>query len=113
DDNVDAAQTLAELLQVLGYDARTAGDHRSALQELESFRPQLALLDIGLPEVDGYQLAGMIRQHPAGAGIRLVALTGYGAESDRARAMEAQFDEHLVKPVAIDRLTDVIGRLLG
>ncbi|HYF20809.1 MAG TPA: ATP-binding protein, partial [Ramlibacter sp.] len=76
DDNVDAAQTLAELLQVLGYEARTAGDHRAALQELEAFRPQLGLLDIGLPEVDGYQLAGMIRQHPAGAGMRLVALTG-------------------------------------
>jgi len=112
DDNADAAQTLAELLQVIGYEARTAGDADSALQVLKEFRPQLALLDIGLPQVDGYQLAGLIREQPEGQGVRLVALTGYGQESDRARALAAQFDEHLVKPVGIDRLTEVLQRFL-
>ena len=112
DDNQDAAQTLADLLQVIGYQVRTAADASSALLEIESFRPQLALLDIGLPKVDGYQLAGLVRRHPQGAGVRLVALTGYGQENDRQRAMAAQFDEHLVKPVAIERLLEVIGQLL-
>ena len=112
DDNADAAQTLAELLQVIGYEARTAPDATVALQVLEEFQPQLALLDIGLPQVDGYELAGLIRQRPAGKDVRLVALTGYGQESDRARALAAQFDEHLVKPVGIDRLTEVLQRFL-
>ncbi|WP_332813854.1 ATP-binding protein [Ramlibacter sp.] len=112
DDNADAAQTLAELLQVIGYDARTAPDADAALQVLKAFRPQLALLDIGLPQVDGYQLASLIRQQPEGQGVRLVALTGYGQESDRARALASHFDEHLVKPVSLDLLTEVLQRLL-
>ncbi len=112
DDNPDAAQTLAELLQVIGYEARTAPDAEVALQVLRAFRPQLALLDIGLPQVDGYQLAGLIRQQPEGKDLRLVALTGYGQESDRARALAAQFDEHLVKPVGIEQLTEVLQRFL-
>lgn len=112
DDNADAAQTLAELLQVIGYEARTAGEAQAALQVLKEFRPQLALLDIGLPQVDGYELAGLIRQQPEGVGVRLVALTGYGQESDRARALASHFDEHLVKPVDLDVLTGVLQRLL-
>lgn len=112
DDNTDAAQTLAELLQVIGYEARTAPDADAALQVLREFRPQLALLDIGLPQVDGYQLAGLIRQQPEGQGLTLVALTGYGQESDRARALAARFDEHLVKPVGIECLTEVLQRFL-
>ncbi|WBY01453.1 ATP-binding protein [Ramlibacter tataouinensis] len=113
DDNADAAQTLAELLEVIGYEARTAGEANAALQVLKEFRPQLALLDIGLPQVDGYELAGLIRQQPEGRDVRLVALTGYGQESDRARALASHFDEHLVKPVSLDLLTEVLQRLLG
>jgi signal transduction histidine kinase len=113
DDNEDAAATLAELLAVEGYETRTASEWASALRELESFRPQLALLDIGLPQVDGYQLAGRMRARPEGAGLRLVALTGYGQDNDRARARAAGFDEHLVKPVAVEQLLETIQRLLG
>jgi CheY-like chemotaxis protein len=113
DDNADAAETLAELLHLLGYETRTAGEAQGALREIEAFRPQLALLDIGLPDIDGYELARQVRAGPQGESIRLVALTGYGQDSDRARAMQARFDEHLVKPVAIDDLTAVIQRLLG
>jgi CheY-like chemotaxis protein len=113
DDNADAADTLSELLQMLGYETRTAGEAKAALRQLEEFRPQVALLDIGLPDVDGYQLARMMRDKPQGTGLRLVALTGYGQDSDRARASEAGFDEHMVKPVAVDRLTELIARYLG
>jgi CheY-like chemotaxis protein len=113
DDNVDAADTLSELLQMLGYETRTAGEAQAALRQLEDFRPQIALLDIGLPDVDGYELARLMRGKPQGAGLRLVALTGYGQDSDRARASEAGFDEHMVKPVAVDRLTELIARYLG
>src|SRR3954471_14436827 len=112
DDNADAAETLAELLQLLGYETRTAGEADGAIRQIDAFRPQLALFDIGLPGADGYELARRVRSRPDGDAIRLVALTGYGQESDRARAMEARFDEHLVKPVAIDDLTSVISRLL-
>ena len=112
DDNTDAAETLADLLRVTGFQARTAADAHAALKALDEFQPELALLDIGLPEVDGYQLAGMIRERPIGRDIRLVALTGYGSENDRARALQARFDEHLVKPVAIDSLMQAIERLL-
>ena len=113
DDNADAADTLAELLQLLGYETTTAGDADQALRKIDEFKPNLALFDIGLPGTDGYELARQVRARPDGASYRLVALTGYGQESDRARAMEAKFDEHLVKPVAIDDLTSVISRLLG
>jgi signal transduction histidine kinase len=112
DDNADAAQTLGELLGVIGYEVRTAGDADEALEVQDVFRPQLALLDIGLPRIDGYQLAGLIRRRPHAQAMRLVALTGYGQDSDRARAREAGFDEHLVKPVEIDKLIAVIDRLL-
>jgi signal transduction histidine kinase/CheY-like chemotaxis protein len=112
DDNRDAADTLAELLRMTGYDVRTAGDAPSALAVLDGFVPQLVLLDIGLPGIDGYQLAKMLRDDPRCAGASLVALTGYGRENDRSRAMGAHFDEHLVKPVMADRLFEVLDRLL-
>ncbi|MGZ5180194.1 MAG: response regulator [Ramlibacter sp.] len=113
DDNTDAALTLVELLEVVGYQAESAHDGESALRQLDSFRPQLALLDISLPGMDGYELARQVRSRPDGAALRLVALTGYGQEDDRARARAAGFDEHLVKPVGIDQLTGTIERLLG
>jgi signal transduction histidine kinase/CheY-like chemotaxis protein len=104
DDNADAREMLQALLEAEGYEARGAADARSALQCAASFRPQLAVVDIGLPGVDGYTLAAQLRAEPALAGLRLVALTGYGREPDRTRALAAGFDEHLVKPVAIDAL---------
>lgn len=113
DDNADAAETLADLLQMSGYEVRTAGDARAALEVLQAFRPAVALLDIGLPDIDGYALAGKVRALPEQSGIRLVALTGYGRDHDRAQALAAGFDEHLVKPAAVDQLLAVLERLLG
>jgi CheY-like chemotaxis protein len=112
DDNADAAETLSELLRLAGYEVRSAGHASAALALLEEFEPQLALLDIGLPGIDGYQLAELVRAHPRGQGARLVALTGYGQDNDRAKALAARFDEHLVKPVAAERLFELIARLL-
>ena len=112
DDNADAAETLAEVLRLVGYEVRCAGHANAAMALLDSYIPQLALLDIGLPEIDGYQLAGLLRADPRTAGMKLVALTGYGRENDRALALAAKFDEHLVKPVMIDRLLEVLGELM-
>ena len=112
DDNADAASTLADLLQMVGYEVRCAGDGEAALALLEDYVPDLALLDIGLPGMDGYQLARRLRADPRMAKARLVALTGYGRDNDRARALQARFDEHLVKPVMADRLLEVLQQLL-
>ena len=112
DDNTDAASTLADLLQLVGYEVRCAGDGEAALALLDDYVPELALLDIGLPGMDGYQLARRLRADPRTAGARLVALTGYGRDNDRARALAARFDEHLVKPVMGDRLLEVLKQLL-
>ena len=112
DDNADAADSLAELLRMVGYEVRTAGHAEAALALLDDFSPELGLLDIGLPDIDGYELAARLRADPRCQGMRLVALTGYGRDNDRAKALAASFDEHLVKPVAIERLLQVVGELL-
>jgi len=113
DDNADAAETTAALLRFEGLEARIAGDGVSALAEQEQWRPAVAILDIGLPVMDGYELARRMRQAQGADPLRLIALTGYGSPSDRARAAAAGFDEHLVKPVGHDELLRVIERLLG
>ena len=112
DDNEDAATALAMLLQLQGHELRTAHQGEAALALLESFTPELALLDIGLPGMDGYQLARALRADPRCSNIRLVALTGYGLEADKRRALEAGFDQHLVKPVDLDLLLRTLEQLL-
>jgi CheY-like chemotaxis protein len=109
DDNVDAAQTLAELLDVLGVESRMAFGGLQGLHEAEAFRPDLVLLDIGMPGMNGYEVARRLRAQPWGQAIRLVALTGWGQSEDRARSREAGFDHHLVKPLDIDALMQVLG----
>ena len=113
DDNADAAQTLAQLLQEIGYETRTAGDGPAALASLQEFTPDLAILDIGLPGMDGYELARRLKADPRVPNLKFVALTGYGREPDRGRALAAEFDEHLVKPVSLERLFDVMKTLLA
>jgi len=113
DDNADAALTLAELVGLAGYEVRAAHDGAEALEVAKDFRPELALLDIGLPGMSGYELAQRLRGMPALGPLRLVALTGYGEAHDRERALASAFDEHLVKPVPFDRLMDVMSALLG
>jgi CheY-like chemotaxis protein len=106
DDNRDAAETLAEALLTLGFEARTALDGPAALEVAASFRPDIAVLDIGLPVMDGHELARQLRVM-LGRAVVLVALTGYGQDRDRARSRSAGFDEHLVKPVEIQALLRV------
>lgn len=106
DDNRDAAETLAEALLTLGFEARTALDGPAALEVAASFRPDIAVLDIGLPVMDGHELARKLRVL-LGRAVVLVALTGYGQDRDRARSRSAGFDEHLVKPVEIQALLRV------
>jgi CheY-like chemotaxis protein len=100
DDNVDGAETLGRLLTALGHTVEVYHDPVAALAAVERLRPELALLDIGLPVLDGYQLAARIRALPGGAGCRLVALTGYGQEADRVRSQASGFAQHLVKPIS-------------
>ena len=103
DDNVDAANTVAELLALLGHEVQVVHDGLSAVVAAAEMMPDLVLLDIGLPGIDGYEAARRIRA-AAGSAIRLIALTGWGQEKDREQAKDAGFDEHWVKPVSLDKL---------
>jgi signal transduction histidine kinase/ActR/RegA family two-component response regulator len=113
DDNVDAAELLSMLLEGLGNTIRVANDPLEALALIDEFRPDVAVLDIGLPVMSGFELARRLRELPHTGGLRLIALSGYGQESDQRRAAEAGFDAHLVKPIEIATLDAVIQRLLG
>jgi CheY-like chemotaxis protein len=110
DDNRDAASALAELLSLFGHDVVLAEDGPAALAVAEIGQPfDVALLDIGLPVMNGYELAQALRQRMADRPLRLVALTGYGLASDVEKSRRSGFDEHLVKPVEIDALLASIG----
>jgi CheY-like chemotaxis protein len=113
DDNYDAAQSLALMLGMDGHEVRTASDGLEALRVAEEFRPQLVLLDIGMPKLDGYETARRLRERPWSQATRLFALTGWGQEEDRERARQAGFDRHLVKPVDPDTLSELLGRTLS
>ncbi|MBN1237176.1 MAG: PAS domain S-box protein [Gammaproteobacteria bacterium] len=104
DDNVDAAETLAMLLEAEGHVTGVVHDGPSALREIERFEPSVILLDIGMPNMDGYQVCREIRRKPRGRDIVVAALTGWGQEEDRRRSVAAGFDAHLVKPVEIESL---------
>jgi CheY-like chemotaxis protein len=104
---VDARQTLRALLEVLGHEVHEAADGETGIAAALEHRPELVFVDIGLPRLDGYEVARQLRQ--ANAGIRLVALTGYGTEDDMRRAREAGFDAHLLKPATFEQLRAVIG----
>jgi signal transduction histidine kinase len=111
DDNADAAETTAALLEACGFQVSVAYTPDEALRKLESFEADVALLDIGLPGMDGYQLARVVRVGPRGAAIRLVALTGYGQPSDVERAHASGFDAHLTKPVDVSALLALLESL--
>jgi signal transduction histidine kinase/ActR/RegA family two-component response regulator len=108
DDNQDAADLLAELLRLRGCVVHVAHDSAEALQTANELVPDVALLDIGLPVMDGYELARRLRELPAWTGVRLVALTGYGADNDRARSSEAGFERHLVKPIDAGTVVELV-----
>jgi CheY-like chemotaxis protein len=104
DDNVDSAEATALLARAWGHEVATAKDALSALAVAARFAPDCALVDIGLPGMDGYELARRLRKDPRYGDLYLVALTGYGREQDRSAALAAGFDTHLVKPADIDEL---------
>ena len=107
DDNTDAADSLATLLGVMGYEVRTAYDGPEAIEAADDFQPSVALLDIGLPKLSGYDIARHVRRL-RGHGVLLVAITGWGQESDRLRAVEAGFDHHFTKPADFGKLLELI-----
>lgn len=109
DDNEDAASLLAEALGKLGHDVRVAGDGPSALEIAPGFAPQVALVDVGLPAMDGYEVARRLRALALPEEVRLVALTGYGHEDARTRSAEVGFAAHLVKPITLEALLEAIG----
>jgi PAS domain S-box-containing protein len=108
DDNHDAADSLGALLQHLGLGVRVAYDGTAALEALGEFEPDLVLLDLGMPGMDGYATAQRMRERPAGRDAMIVALTGWGQERDRRRVLAAAFDRHLLKPVALETLHELL-----
>lgn len=109
DDNRDAADSLAMLLRTTGNDIRTAYDGLEAVQVASEFRPEVVLLDIGLPKIDGHEVAQRIRQETWGRQMCLIAVTGWSDETDRARSRAAGFDYHLVKPLDTGHLVQLLG----
>jgi signal transduction histidine kinase/CheY-like chemotaxis protein len=109
DDNVDAAVMLDRLLRALGHETLVANDGAAALTVARDFRPEVALIDIGMPGMDGYEVARHLRAMPANGSLRIVAVTGWGQESDRAKSKAAGFDMHLVKPVDAEQLAQAVA----
>jgi CheY-like chemotaxis protein len=110
DDNAAALFVLSKLIAKLGdHEIVTAGDGPAALAQAKAMRPEIALLDIGLPGMDGFEVARQMRSDPDLTGMTLIALTGYGQEEDRRKSREAGFDRHLVKPVSIDDLRALLA----
>jgi CheY-like chemotaxis protein len=113
DDNMDAAMTLGMLLEACGHEVAVEYGSAPALARARVERPEACLLDIGLPEMDGIELARRLRAQPETAGAVLIAVTGYGQEQDRQRALAAGFSYHLVKPVDMDELGEVLAEIAG
>jgi CheY-like chemotaxis protein len=109
DDNLDSAESLGQLLEMLGNEVRTAGDGEAGIQIAELFRPDVILLDIGMPKLNGYEACRRIRDQSWGDKVTLIALTGWGQEEDRRRSQDAGFDHHLVKPVDPVALKKLLG----
>ena len=111
DDNKDAAESMSMLLEMWGHDVAYAYDGPTALETAEQWRPEAVFLDIGLPGMDGYEVAERLRELPQAKDAVLIAITGYGQEDDRLRSRQAGIDHHLVKPVAPDALRNLIDSL--
>jgi CheY-like chemotaxis protein len=109
DDSVDSAETLGELLKIWGHDVRLAHDGPGAVTAAREYKPEVVLLDIGLPGMDGFAVATELRKQNL-AGRMLVALTGYGEQQDKDRAQKAGFDHHLTKPIDPDTLQKLLAR---
>jgi len=108
EDNLDAAESLVRLLRLSGHEVQAAYDGKQAIAEAEKFLPDVALLDIGLPDVSGYDVARHVRGQPWGKEMMLIALTGWGQEEDKRQTKEAGFDQHIVKPVDPESLLKML-----
>ncbi|MEA3124522.1 MAG: two-component system, OmpR family, response regulator [Caballeronia sp.] len=109
DDSVDAAEAMSMLLETLGHEVRVMNDGPSALSMVDDFAPDVVILDIGLPGMDGFEVAREMRARAVTKTALLIALTGYGADSDKQKARDAGFDHHLVKPVSFTAIETVIA----
>jgi CheY-like chemotaxis protein len=108
DDNADSTEPLSLLLQAKGYETRVAVEGAQALTVADDFQPNCVLLDLGLPGIDGYEVARRLRERPYGSQLKLVALTGWAGKEIRLKAAEAGFDYHLVKPVNWEELESIV-----
>lgn len=113
DDNKDSADSLAMVLKAMGYEVRTAYDGQEGVEAAQSFHPQVVLLDLSMPRLDGYQAARRIRQQPGGKDMVLIALSGWCQEDDRRRCEQAGFDRHLAKPVEPEALQSLVENFPG
>ncbi|WBY01894.1 response regulator [Ramlibacter tataouinensis] len=109
EDNPDGLETLLALLGMLGHEVAGAADGAQALEQAIAFQPDVVLLDLGLPVLDGFEVARNLRRDPRAEGVFIAALTGWGADGDRQRTAEAGFDAHLTKPVELDALEAVLA----
>jgi chemotaxis response regulator CheB len=112
DDNVDAAETMAAILGMLGHESRVAHDGPAAIEAATADPPDVMLLDLGLPSMDGFEVARTLRRNPALQKTVIIALTGYGRDEDRQKTKEAGFNDHLIKPVDLSRLERTMNRLI-
>ena len=113
DDNRDAAILMGRLLRTLGNDVQVVHDGFAALETAEAFRPEAVLLDIGLPEMDGYETARMLREIPSCKDVTIIAVTGWGQEEDREKGKQAGFNYHVVKPADSSTLMQLLGTVRG
>jgi CheY-like chemotaxis protein len=113
DDIADSAASLAELLALWGHEVRAVHNGAAAIETVRAWRAEIVLLDIGMPGMDGYEVARRLRAEHGRNGLTLVALTGFGQETDREAAREAGFDHHLVKPVALDVLRGLLAQIIA
>jgi CheY-like chemotaxis protein len=112
DDNIDAADSLSQMLQLVGYSTKVAYEGVTAVELAELWHPGVVLLDLGLPNISGHEVARRLRREAWGRSMRLIAITGWGQEDDRRKSRDAGFDEHLTKPVDPDALLGLITRLV-
>jgi CheY-like chemotaxis protein len=113
DDDQDSAESLAMLFQMMGHDVRSALNGLEALDVAANFQPDLIVLDIGMPGLDGYEVCRRLRQQPWARAVVIAALTGWTRDEDKDRSQEAGFDHYLVKPIDPKALTELIGRVSG
>jgi CheY-like chemotaxis protein len=109
DDNEDGGSALAALLEMMGHSVRLVGDGEAAVRECAQWNPEVALLDIGMPRLNGFDACRRIRAQPGGAARTMIALTGWGQPQDVRRSADAGFDQHLVKPIEVEALSALLG----